>query len=126
MFNLLKTRRGRLYAKLVTKFNPSPEALAMLMKIFDEYEKDNLDTIEKLKRERKTELNKINGALRQALNAHPVITKELIGSISKRIYGAMLNNAKTPTSNISKKQIIITIILILSYLIGIGILVFVL
>ena len=38
---------------------------SLLFKVFSEYEKDNLDTIEKLKREKKVELNKINGALRQ-------------------------------------------------------------
>ena len=94
MFNPLKTRKGRLYSKLMTKFKSSPEAIAIVMTIFDEYEKDNLDTIEKLKRNKKIELAKINGALRQAINAHGPITKELIGSASKRIHGAMLDNLK--------------------------------
>ncbi len=61
-----------------------------ILKAVDEYEKDNLSTIEKLKRKRQIELNRINGALKQTINAHSVITKQLIGSASKRIYGSLL------------------------------------
>lgn len=35
---------------------------------------------------------KISGALKQTINAHGPITKELIGSATKRIYGNLLMN----------------------------------
>jgi hypothetical protein len=65
-----------------------------ILKFVDEYEKDNLDTIDKLKRKRKIDIRRINGALRQTIDVHGHITKVLIGSASKRIYGALLTNNK--------------------------------
>lgn len=95
MFNLFNTRKGRLQLKLTAILKEeSPKTINSIMDIFDEYERDNVNTIEKLKRERKVELNKINGALRQTINAHGPINKELLSSASKRIFGAMLINSK--------------------------------
>jgi hypothetical protein len=65
-----------------------------ILKAVDEYEKDNLSTIEKLKRNKQIELNRINGALKQTINAHGPITKVLIGSATKRIYGSLLGDDK--------------------------------
>lgn len=65
-----------------------------ILKAVDDYEKDNLSTIEKLKRDKKIELNRINGALKMTINAHGPITKLLIGSAGKRIHGALLNDDK--------------------------------
>lgn len=97
-FDLIKTRRGKLKnnleTKLLNKIVGSSE-IEDILNMVDEYEKDNLDTIEKLKRNKKVELNKINGALKQSINAHGPITKILIGSASKRIYGSLLNNKKS-------------------------------
>lgn len=97
-FDLIKTRRGKLKnnleTKLLNKIVGSSE-IEDILNIVDEYENDNLDTIEKLKRDKKVELNKINGALKQSINAHGPITKILIGSASKRIYGSLLNNKKS-------------------------------
>jgi hypothetical protein len=87
-FYILKTRRGRLKTK-IEELLPKKD-IENILKAVDDYEKDNLDTIEKLKRGRSLELNKINGALRQAINAHGPITKVLIGSATKRVYGALL------------------------------------
>jgi len=87
-FDILKTRRGRLKTK-IEELLPKKD-IENILKAVDDYEKDNLDTIEKLKRGRSLELNKINGALRQAINAHGPITKVLIGSATKRVYGALL------------------------------------
>ena len=99
-FNIFKTRRGKLKTnletKLLNKIVGSSE-IEDILNIVDEYEKDNLDTIEKLKRVRKVELNKINGALKQSINAHGPITKILIGSASKRIYGALLDTQTKQT-----------------------------
>jgi len=94
------TRRGKLKSRLelnlLNKTVGSNE-IDVILNMVDEYEKDNLDTIEKLKRDKKVELNKINGALKQTINAHSIITKELIGSASKRIYGALLDNQPKQT-----------------------------
>ena len=91
-FDILKTRRGKLEAKIsehILKKN-----IKGILDAVDEYEKDNLDTIEKLKRHRSLEINKINGALKQSINAHGPITKQFIGSASKRIYGSLLDSSK--------------------------------
>jgi len=99
-FNILKTRRGKLKnnleSNLLNKTVGSNE-IEIILKMVDEYEKDNLNTIEKLKRAKKVELNKINGALKQTIHAHGPITKILIGSASKRIYGALLDNQPKQT-----------------------------
>lgn len=92
-FNPLKTRFGKLVDGL-TKLNIDKESKEHIISLINQYEKTNLETIEKLKREKKVELNKINGGLKQAINAHGPITKELIGSASKRIYGSILSNEK--------------------------------
>lgn len=97
-FDIFKTRRGKLKTNLETKLlnkTVGSSEIETILNIVDEYENDNLDTIEKLKRNKKVELNKINGALKQSINAHGPITKTLIGSASKRIYGSLLNNKKS-------------------------------
>jgi hypothetical protein len=101
-FNILKTRKGRLKEKissLVLK-----KDIEGILEAVDEYEKDNLDTIKKLKRIQSLDINKINGALKQTINAHSIITKDLIGSASKRIYGALLDNSNDKTIFIKIKR----------------------
>ncbi len=90
-----------------------------ILKAVDEYQKDNIDTIEKLRKEKKVELTKINGALKMSIHSHGPITKELIGSASKRIYGALIVNPNTkPEFNpISFRDLIIGI--------GLGMLIFI-
>jgi hypothetical protein len=90
-FNPLKTRFGKLTNGL-TNLNLDNETQQHILSLIVQFEKDNLETIDKLKREKKVELNKINGGLKQAINSHGPITKELIGSASKRIYGSLLSN----------------------------------
>ena len=105
-FDIFKTRRGKLKNNLETKLlnkTVGSSEIETILNIVDEYENDNLDTIEKLKRDKKVELNKINGALKQSINAHGAITKILIGSASKRIYGALLDNQ--PKQTLLKKLI---------------------
>jgi len=72
----------------------------------DEYEKDNLNTINHLKKEKIITTKRINGAIKQFLHAHPMLTKELIGSLSKRIVGAMLSN-HPPKKDITMKLLLI-------------------
>ena len=94
-FNVLKTRRGKLKAKIEEYLKRKD--IEGILEAVDTYEKDNLETIEKLKRKRHVEMNRINGALKQSINAHGPITKILIGSATKRVYGALLNNNTEPS-----------------------------
>lgn len=90
MFEVLSTRKGRLKAKLESELGrPSPD-INNILQFVDEYEKSNLETITKLKRGKQITINKINGALKQTIFFHGPITKELISSASKRIYGSLL------------------------------------
>lgn len=96
-FNILKTRKGKLKAKLESNMLASDEEIELILSAVDEYEKDNLDTIDKLRRERHVDTKKINGALRQSINAHGPITMLLIGSATKRIVGSMMDNKPKET-----------------------------
>ena len=96
-FNLLKTRSGKLENTIKYELAKAEPDLNVIMDCVYEYEKSNLATIEKLKRDKKVETNRINGAIKNFLNAHPVLTKELIGSLTKRIYGSILSDEKKET-----------------------------
>ncbi len=86
------TRKGRLENKLRAELAmPKPEVGKLLVAI-DEFEADNIATIEKLKKKKQIDAKKINGALRQTIQAHGDITKVLIGSATKRIYGSLLSD----------------------------------
>ncbi len=86
------TRRGRLENKLRAELAlPQPE-IGKILDAVDEFEVDNIATIEKLKKKKQIDTKRINGALKQTINAHGPITKLLIGSASKRIYGSMLTD----------------------------------
>jgi hypothetical protein len=61
-----------------------------IVELFEKFEDENLQTIQKLNRHKTIEAKKISGALRQTINVHGPITKVLIGSATKRIYGALL------------------------------------
>ncbi len=63
--------------------------------LFEKYENKNLSIIEKLNRVRVLEQNRIKGGLKQTINAHGPIDKKLIGSATKRIYGALLGDGKS-------------------------------
>lgn len=93
-FNILKTRKGRLKEQIELELSNTTPNIDKILDIVDIYEKDNLDTINKLKREKNLDVRRINGALKQTINAHGPITKELIGSASKRIYGTLLGRYK--------------------------------
>jgi hypothetical protein len=95
MFNALKTRNGKLRNKLSNNFQNNKlteKEIDSLMLMVEDYEKVNLDTIKKLKKDKSLESKRISGALKQTINAHGPITKELIGSATKRIYGSLLIN----------------------------------
>ena len=103
--SLLKTRRGKLKRKLEEQIVGTwigQQQLDNILKIVDEYEKDNLETINKLKRLKSLDTNRINGALKQTINAHGPITKVLIGSATKRIYGSLLIDEKPKSSILNR------------------------
>lgn len=95
IFNILKTRNGKLRNKLANNFPKNKltdKDIDQLMSIVEDYEKANLATIDKLKKDKTLETKRISGALKQSINAHGPITKELIGSATKRIYGSLLTD----------------------------------
>ena len=94
MFDILRTRKGKLKDKIAYELDKENPSVDVILEYVDEYEKANLETIIKLKKGKKVETNRINGALKQTINAHGSITKELIGSAGKRIYGALLDDKK--------------------------------
>jgi hypothetical protein len=95
MFNILRTRKGKLKEKIEYELEAENPDLAKILKAIDDYEKANLDTINKLRRKKSLDIKRINGALKQTINAHGPITKDFIGSASKRIYGSLLKEKRT-------------------------------
>jgi hypothetical protein len=96
-FDILKTRHGKLKHKIqneIDKINPD---LGEILSSVDEYEKDNLSTITKLKKNKMLDTKRISGALKQTIHAHGPINALLIGSATKRIYGALLVDEKKTT-----------------------------
>ena len=109
MFDVLRTRKGKLKDKIELELEKSNPDIDVILQYVDDYEISNIEKIKKLKRDKKVELNKINGALKQTINAHGPITKELIGSASKRILGSLLLN-KVDELLLLKKKILIRLI----------------
>lgn len=109
MFDILRTRKGKLKDKIAYELDKENPSVDVILEYVDEYEKANLETIIKLKKGKKVETNRINGALKQTINAHGPITKELIGSASKRILGSLLLN-KVDELLLLKKKILIRLI----------------
>jgi hypothetical protein len=96
-FNILKTRNGKLREKLINQLlnkTITEKDIDFILNSVNEYEKNNLDTIEKLKKEKIYETKRISGALKQTIHAHGAITPQFIGSATKRIYGSILSNEK--------------------------------
>lgn len=98
-----KSREERLKNKLSGLFlnkTITPDKLDAMIIAVNDYEKANLDTITKLKKDKLYETKKISGALRQTINTHGPITLNYIGSATKRIYGVLLDNPKNKQINI--------------------------
>lgn len=107
MFNKFKSRKSKLEEGL-KGIVPDAGDVESILELVDVYEQDNLDTIVKCKRDKSIELKKINGALKQSIDAHGPVTKVLIGSASKRIYGALLllEEKKIPKPKVSVRYIV--------------------
>jgi hypothetical protein len=88
------TRKGRLVKKIKNEMSKEYPKVDRIIDIVEEFEKKNLKTIDKLKKEKTISLNRISGGLKQTINAHGYINRNLIGSASKRIYGALLELEK--------------------------------
>jgi len=104
-FDLIATREGVLMHNIryeLASPKPNPDKILAHIK---QYEKKNLETIEKLRREKKIETNKIKGALKSTIHAHGPITMVLIGSATKRIYGSLLADSDTQKENVFKKLV---------------------
>jgi hypothetical protein len=78
--------------KEFTKLGVEDSKINTLIDLFEKYESNNLHKIKKLNKVRLLEHNRIKGGLKQTINAHGPIDKKLIGSATKRIYGALLDN----------------------------------
>ena len=89
-----RTRKGKLKEKLLIELDKPEINLDNLLKVIDDYEKNNIQTINKLQRKKMKEMNRIHGALKQCIHAHGPITMNFISSAGKRIYGAMLEEPK--------------------------------
>lgn len=71
-FNILKTRNGKLRNKLTNNFPKNKltdKDVETLMIMVEDYEKANLATIEKFKKDKSLESKRISGALKQTINA---------------------------------------------------------
>jgi hypothetical protein len=90
--HLTTTREGALRYNLNVELTNKSPNLEKIISYINEYEKNNLATIDKLKRGKTIDTKRINGALKCTIKAHGPITMVLIGSASKRIYGSLLNN----------------------------------
>ena len=77
--------------------------------------------IEKLKKEKLYETKRISGALKQTINAHGPITSLLIGSATKRIYGALLSNGTHDIPYVKIHKATLTILLML-FILGLTVL----
>jgi hypothetical protein len=120
-FKIVKSRRERLKIKIIESLKDKvlKEEIDSVMLAVDMYQQDNLDTINKLKKEKIYETKRISGALKQTINAHGPITMLLIGSATKRIYGSLLNNTVN-NLKLKNKLIIFIIGLIIGLFIGIA------
>ncbi len=91
---MLITRESKLKKNISVELESEKPDIEKIMVHIKQYEQNNLDSIEKLKRERKVETNRINGALKSTIHAHGPITMTLIGSATKRIHGSLLSDEK--------------------------------
>lgn len=100
-FNPLKTRKGRLEQKISIELAKSTPSVENILEAIYDFEKDNIATIYKLKKVKNNDTKKISGALKQCINTHGPITKQYIGSATKRIHGSLLTTKEDKISSVS-------------------------
>jgi hypothetical protein len=99
-----KTKQSKLVIKITEELNKPKPRVEKIIEIFNTQENLDIKEFKNLQRERRFEVERINNGLRQCIAAHGPITKELIGSASKRIYGMCLTNpSEKKVSNSSNK-----------------------
>lgn len=103
---LIATREGILKLNIKCELASKSPDIDKIMKYVLDFEKNNLATIEKLKRDKAIETKKISGALKNTINAHGPITKVLIGSATKRIWGSLLTTEPIKKKFVNKPIII--------------------
>ena len=113
-FYLLKSRRGKLEEKINLELKNETPNVNYILDCIDYYEKDNLETIKKLRKNKIIDTKRISGGLKSTIHAHGPITEKLIGSATKRIYGTLLVSSTKPkysSRDIIDKIIVITVII---------------
>lgn len=105
-----RTRDDKLRDAIENELSRDTPSIDSLMNIVRKYESVNLKTIDKLQKNKKAYSTRINGALKQAINSHGPITKSLLGSATKRIYGALIVHENDKLSKIKKKYYIFGVI----------------
>ncbi len=105
------TRKNKLTEKIKLELQQSAPKIENIVTYVDDYEQDNINTIANLKKDKIYDIKRINGGLKQTIDAHGPITKLLIGSASKRIHGALLDH-KDKSQGLSKleKELLIGLI----------------
>lgn len=111
-FNILKSRRGKLEGKLYLELKNETPSVNNILDIVDDYEKGNLETIKKLRKNKIIDTKRISGGLKSTIHAHGPITEKLIGSATKRIYGTLLDGSTKP--KYSNRDIIDKILVIIA------------
>ncbi len=101
-----KSRDDKLKNAISDELKRKRPNLDNLFEVFKRYEKINLLTIDKLLKRKKVYTSKINGALKQTINSHGPITKNLLGSATKRVYGSLIELQKENNNKIKIKYYI--------------------
>lgn len=98
-----KTREEKLRNAIEDELSRKKPSVDGMVEVVKKYESVNLKTIDKLQRKKKAYSNRINGALKQSINSHGPITKNLMGSCTKRIYGSLIELEKENNRKIKIK-----------------------
>jgi|AntRauMFilla1563_2_1112583.scaffolds.fasta_scaffold00263_11 hypothetical protein len=105
-----KSREEKLKDAIELELNKPEPTINNMVNIVNKYETVNLKTIEKLKKTKRIYTNGISGALKQVINAHGPITKNLLGSATKRIYGSLISVERDKITKIKIKYYFIGIL----------------
>ena len=108
-----KSRDEKLRNAIEDEFARKVPSVDGMMEVVKRYESVNLKTIDKLQRQKKVYTNRINGALKQAINSHGPITKTLLGSVTKRVYGSLIEIEKEKNKKINLKSFLLGVIVTL-------------
>ena len=80
---MIKSRKNKLENRIRDILNRKKPTVEDVLEAVEDYERNNLKTIEKLKKKKSLEVKKINGALKQTINAHGDIRANVFGFVKK-------------------------------------------